>query len=356
MDPENDLLSEKERRKMKRVILCGVIILTCWAFWGCDTTSTTTVSTTSLILLDRGTVAQDETIYIEAGTDGNAETMILVSRIPQATRGTYDQYGSFTAAQNLSGREPLLVENGQLRIPVASEGTDFYYRATLAEGYEPPFLLAFTYRKNGMVIDPADEKGNAGLFSIEIRVRPNPAATAEFRNRFLCQLQVTVPAAGTTITEAAGGTVVLTGGSFTTGFMTLPGSSATYSLSWETTDFSIRSIQATFTPFSPEVLGSDLSGFGTSPSFDFGDDFDSGRANGIENRNRNLVYGFIFLILGIDGDFRGIDLAGGRIGNAGGFRGTDGRADDDDRHRCGSVENRRSVLVGRIWRIDEFGE
>ena len=248
---------------MKKGLMVILSFLALLTIWGCGATTTTTTTTSSLELLDRGTVPTDQTVYIEAGTDGTIGTMIVVSRIPRAIRGTYCEYGRFTASQNLTGSQPIEMETGQLFIPVSTDGADFYYRTTLADGYEPPFLLTFKYRKDGVLIDPAIEKGNDGHYTVEIEVTANPEAEDGFLDRFMCQVQVAVPATGTQITGTMGGTVVLAGGTYTIGFMTLPGTSATYSLTLDTDAFSIRSIQATFTPFNPEVLGEDLSGIGT---------------------------------------------------------------------------------------------
>ena len=202
----------------------------------------------------------DQTIYLQADLYGAVESLIAVSRIKADAPGLYVEYGAFLAAENLSGTHPILVETDRLIVPVLSASEEHYYRSTLSETYEPPVLFEFAYHKSGEAIDPINERGSSGTYALTLHVSPNPDADPVFQSGFVTSMQVTIGAEGSTIIDSSGGMVVMTGGSYTVSFMTLPGMTQDYVLSWETTRFAITSVQAILTPFDPAMLGEDLSG------------------------------------------------------------------------------------------------
>ncbi|MFA5036288.1 MAG: hypothetical protein WC479_03845 [Candidatus Izemoplasmatales bacterium] len=251
---------------IKKLLLSLLLLFTVTGLFACDSTTSTTTATPVVIPSDSHQATVDETIYINADATGEIESLVVVSRIKNALPGYYTEYGDFLSAQNLSGSESILVGSDRLEIPIAEACDDFYYRTQLSPEYEVPFLLTFNYEKNGLPIDPIVQTGEAGNYDIEITVTSNPNADLGFVNQFMCYLQLSLDADKTSFPTVSGGSVVLAGGTYTIAFMTLPGASAVYTLSVETTSFSISSIQASFTRFDPSILGDQLADFGENMS------------------------------------------------------------------------------------------
>lgn len=249
---------------MKKILILLLLILTMTGVYACDSTTTAITTTPVSIPSDNHQAAVDETIYVNANVLGDTESLIVVSRIKNAEPGYYTEYGNFLSAQNLTGSESILVESDRLEIPVAKACNDFYYRSLLSSGYELPFILSFEYKKDGVIIDPISEVEGSGVYDIQITVESNQFAKAGFVNQYMSYLQIAINADNTTFPVVSGGSVVLAGGVYTAAFMTLPGTSGLYTITVETTSFSIDSIQASFTHFEPSILGDQLAGFGES--------------------------------------------------------------------------------------------
>lgn len=242
-------------------VTCLLLFLTSLLI-ACQKDITTTIApVTTEFPTNEVTSPVDQTIYLQADVTGAVTSLVAVNRIRQATPGLYVEYGDFRSAANLSGTSPVMVEQGRLLVPVLAESTDYYYRATLNETVAPPCLLSFSYEKEGIDIDPLQEKGGSGSYAVDISIAPNPEAHQAYQNSFLVSLQLTIPATGTTITDSGGAMVLLSGGSYTVSFLSFPGMTTDARFAFDTVSFAITSVQATFIPFDPALLGSDMGTF-----------------------------------------------------------------------------------------------
>lgn len=250
---------------MLRKLLIGTLsVLFALSLSSCTAATTSTTHTTFVQPTNEIAAVKDETIYLEAGTDGTVERVVEIVRLENVVSGLYVDEGNFRVAEDLSGSATILVETGRLLVPVMSERTEHYYRAELGEGYKPPFLITFEYLRDAVSVDPSTRWNSSADHAIVIHVEANPEATEAFRSGYVCALQITIESDVVEAPEIDGGLVVLAGGSYLISLTSLPGSTGDYRVEYRGTDFGIASIQATFTRFTPAFLGSGLSGFASA--------------------------------------------------------------------------------------------
>ncbi|MDD4987885.1 MAG: hypothetical protein PHS68_03225 [Candidatus Izemoplasmatales bacterium] len=239
----------------KKLLSCLLLFFFALALGACQTeTSTTHLTTTTFYPDNEEQIALDQTIYVQADVSGEITSMVAVNRLKNVSPGLYVEYGDFLSALNLTGSESIELESDRLLVPVLRSTEDFYYRATLDAGYEPPFTLNFSYKKEGTAIDPHSEKGESGSYTIETSIAPNLEAPMSFQTGWMASIQLSLSAQGTIITDAGGSMVNLSGGVYTFTMMAFPGMTADITLAFDTTHFAIHAIQATFSPFDPMLL------------------------------------------------------------------------------------------------------
>jgi hypothetical protein len=249
----------KKFGSMALLIVCLCALMACG-----QTNTTTTTTTTGVIPTNEIAAVKDETIYIETNPDGSVESMITVNRLIQASRGLYIDYGRYDSAANLSGTSTILIQDDRLLLPVLEDKDEYFYRATLANGYEAPFLLSIQYLVDGVATVHTVRQDIRKQHTILIRVEVNPNAEETFQSGYLCALQVTLKSQLIRSLNATGGLVVLAGGNTQISLSVLPGSSAEFRIEYEAMEFGISSIQGTITRFDPSFMGSELLGMASS--------------------------------------------------------------------------------------------
>ncbi|MDP3131062.1 MAG: hypothetical protein Q8N15_07020 [Bacillota bacterium] len=249
---------------LKKMLFGALIALLAFSVIACESTTTSTTATSGSLPTNEIDAVKDETIYLEAATDGTVERAVAVVRLENVVSGLYVDHGIFTAAEDLSGSATILVEAGRLLVPVLSQRVEHYYRAELGEGYASPFLISLSYFKDTLETDPGAVSVESTDHAIVIHVEANPDASEAFRTGYVCALQITLKSDVVQAPDVTGGLVVLAGGNYLISLTALPGSIGDYRIEYLGTGFGIVSIQATFTRFTPAFLGSELSGFATS--------------------------------------------------------------------------------------------
>ncbi len=250
----------------KKIGIFALFVLLGLSLFACDVQSTTPTTTTSAAAIPTNEIAaaKDETIYIEANPDGSVSSMVAVNRLAKVERGLYVDRGRFVDALDLSGASTILIQDDRLLLPILEDQEEYYYRATLANGYEAPFVVSVQYLVDGVEALHTDIQSAMKSHAIRIHVEANALAEEAFRTGYLCALQVSLQSGGIQSLEANGGLVVLAGGQYQISLSVLPGSTADFEITYEAVEFGIQSIQGTFTRFDPSFLGSELSGMAAS--------------------------------------------------------------------------------------------
>jgi X-X-X-Leu-X-X-Gly heptad repeat protein len=244
---------------LKKATLILFAAIAVFAATACD--EATTALTTAVTTLPSNEIAavKDETIYLEASSSGAVTDMVVVSRLADVETGLYVDKGAFRTAENLSGTASILIGDDALLVPVLADAEEHYYRATLENGYEPPFLISLEYLLDGTVSEPSAAGGSE--HAIHLEVTSNPDAADGFRDVFLCMVQISIASTGIDTPTADGGLVILSGGDYVVTFTVLPGKNGTFEVLWSGDAFGIDAIQATYTRFTSAFLGDSLSGF-----------------------------------------------------------------------------------------------
>lgn len=185
--------------------------------------------------------SKDETVYVNLDHFGNVKSTIVVNAFKVPDSGTIHDYGAYRSIKNLTNSETPVIRDRYMEWKADPSAGMFYYQGEL-EGAEIPWSVSIAYNLNGQRADPAGLGGASGKLGISIDAHPNPKAHPHFREGFMAQISVVLDSRHCRNIEAPDATVVTVGSKRTVTFVLMPGSSATYTLSADVSDFEMDGI------------------------------------------------------------------------------------------------------------------
>ncbi len=233
---------------------------------------------------------REETVYGILDAYGTQEELMAVVRLRVASPGHYTDGGKYAQVVNLTNSmQPTLGPDG-VSWAFAEAYPEFYYQGKLPDA-QPPFSLCVSYTLGGEAANPSALAGASGRVGIKLDVSPSEGAAAYFKQNFMAQVQLELPAEAGDIVSAEGAANMLTGGTRTLSFTVLPGKSASFAVEIEARDFALDAISMAMMPYQLDAMMKDV-----LPEIDF-DEFQSGAA-AMKTGAQQLVDGTVALETG----------------------------------------------------------
>lgn len=205
---------------------------------------------------------KDETVYGLLGADGALREVIVVSHLDTPEDGEYVDYGEYTEISALSADVTPTVDGDAITWNLTAD-TGGFYAAGVLEAAQLPFALAIGYTLDGEPVAPNALAGQSGRVAMTISFTTNPDAAEAFRTGYAAQAQVPLSMEKAANVEAPGATASLVGRTLTLAYTVLPGQDASFTLSFDATDFAMDSITVACAPMDiGGMLGLDIGALG----------------------------------------------------------------------------------------------
>lgn len=196
---------------------------------------------------------KDETVYVNLNCDGSVQDTIVVNSFLVPQSGVVCDYGNYTKITNLSGDETPVVQNNLITWR-ATPGSTFYYRGEM-EKAQLPWNFSVGYTLNGSTIDAPSLVGADGHLIITVEATANGAADSYFGNNYAAQITISLKEQNCK-NVASDASVITAAGKKTSAFTVLPGTSGTYTVSADVTDFEMDGISIQMVNMAGGLLGS----------------------------------------------------------------------------------------------------
>jgi X-X-X-Leu-X-X-Gly heptad repeat protein len=190
---------------------------------------------------------KEEVIYALLNGDGTAREGYAINHFRFEGAGTLEDYGNYSAVQNLSTTAPLDLTSGTVRGDV--EAGDYYYEGTLA-GINLPWVISIAYTLDGKAVTSEQLAGASGKLVVHIKTAQNAKADPIFFDNYLLQIQLTLDSAKAHDVKAPDATIASVGSDKQLAFMVMPGKEGDLTLEAQVTDFEMPGIQISALPFS----------------------------------------------------------------------------------------------------------
>ncbi len=210
--------------------------------------------------------SKSEIIYGMLGYDGALDTAYVVNRFSVTSEGSFKDYGTYSAVENLTNTEPLDMKGDEVDL-AAAEG-EFYYQGTMTSPVLP-WQFSVSYTLDGEKI-PASKivslGGQSGRLGIHIATGQNSAVDSSFYEHYTLQVGITLPTENISNLSAEGATVASAGSNTQVNYMVLPGSDESYDLEVDFEGINMPGISIAGVPFGMDFAIPDTSGMSSELS------------------------------------------------------------------------------------------
>lgn len=126
---------------------------------------------------DSSALVKDETVYVLASADGNAEKIIVSDWIKNSLGAkSFSDSSELTDVVNVKGDETYTMNGENMRV-WDTQGNDIYYQGNIEK--ELPVTLSISCKLDGESISPADLAGKSGRVSIRFDYKNNQYETVD---------------------------------------------------------------------------------------------------------------------------------------------------------------------------------
>ena len=187
-----------------------------------------------------GTMAKDETVYVNLNGDGSVSAAYVVNAFELAETGTIADRGNYTEVENLSTTD-ILTFADRIVGGEAPAGR-FYYQGTLAET-ALPWDIDISYLLNGKEVSATELVGADGDIKIHLQTRQGDVRYQSFFDNYVLQMSYTLDANKCSELSGDGANIVLAGKTYNVNYTVMQGKEADYTLSFKANDFEMGAIQ-----------------------------------------------------------------------------------------------------------------
>lgn len=189
---------------------------------------------------------KDEVVYAKFDHTGQFQTLSVVNVFRLAQGQVITDYGPYRDVLNLTSLDPITQAGDKVRVK-AAEGV-FYYQGNHPD-QELPWLVEIEYRLDGNPVEAEDLAGRNGRLEILLDIRQNPKADPVFFEHYVLQVSFQFPQDRFELIEAVDATQALSGEDQLLNFTVLPGKEASFHVTAEVRDFSMKPMMINGLPF-----------------------------------------------------------------------------------------------------------
>lgn len=183
-----------------------------------------------MLVLSSATLASEtedksktESIYSLLSAEGEIKELYVVNGLA----GLTEDYGDYISVENLSNREELVNNEGEIQIPSTSD--TFYYEG-IVDNSLSPWHFDITYLIDGIEIDAKDVAGVSGELEILIDITEGHKDKSYFYDHYVLQIGLGIPEEVISNLSAEGATVIDAGGKKQIAYTAFPGKETHISL------------------------------------------------------------------------------------------------------------------------------
>ncbi len=194
-----------------------------------------------------GSAEKQEIIYATLASNGGAKDAYVVNVLEGEACKTVEDFGAYSTVVNLTDTSQIAQTSDSVIFTMPEGG--FTYQGTMPNA-TIPWNISIEYKLDGQTIAPEDLAGKSGAFELHISTNEDTAVNPSYFDNYLMQITCTLPMEVAQNVKTDQGSIALAGSDTTVGFMVMPGSDGSVSLTADVQNFEMDSISFAAIPFS----------------------------------------------------------------------------------------------------------